>query len=342
MADYPGAIDHNVPRSFMFNSNAHAAIVIHKTGGDATPEAIYSTFLATGNSVHYGIGTDGTIWQYVPEALGAGGNCCVEVGYDSFWQPYLNQYGNLNLCTISIEHCDGSLTNSTPLTHAQQEASFKLVAYLVQKYDIPTDHIKGHNSIDPINRARCPGNYPWDELFTFLKGGSMVPQGWTDDGQTLKSPNGVPVVLGFRNFVLSNNWHPDNWALGSEQGVDLLEASNPSLGKGSQQVFRYSMLGYTAERGVFAEWLGVELNTTRQQLRTYYDEYKAVQTQLATLQPEMGKLKQEVADLQAQLQVAQQPTGIDSAKVKDRLSAIALASANGNAVVQQLVNQPLS
>ena len=71
MADYPGATDHNVPPSFMFDSNAHAAIVLHKTGGDATPDAIYRTFLASGKSVHYGVGTDGSIWQYVPEALGA-------------------------------------------------------------------------------------------------------------------------------------------------------------------------------------------------------------------------------------------------------------------------------
>ena len=53
MADFPGAIDHNVPRSFMFDSNAHAAIVLHKTGGDATPDAIYRTFLASGKSVPY-------------------------------------------------------------------------------------------------------------------------------------------------------------------------------------------------------------------------------------------------------------------------------------------------
>jgi len=57
MADYPGATDHNVPPSFMFDSNTHAAIVLHKTGGDATPEAIYRTFLASGKSVHYGVGS---------------------------------------------------------------------------------------------------------------------------------------------------------------------------------------------------------------------------------------------------------------------------------------------
>lgn len=175
MVDYPGASEHYVPRSFMFNSNTHAAIVLHKTGGDATPEAIYNTFMATGNSVHYGIGTDGTIWQYVPEALGAGGNCCVEDGYDSFWTQFnpmhegSSEGTNLNLLTLSIEHCDAALDNSTPLTPAQQDASFKLVAYLVKKYNIPLDHIKGHNSIDPINRARCPGNYPMAALIAHLR-----------------------------------------------------------------------------------------------------------------------------------------------------------------------------
>ncbi len=175
MADYPGATDHNVPPSFMFDSNAHAAIVLHKTGGDATPDAIYRTFLASGKSVHYGVGTDGSIWQYVPEALGAGGNCCVEDGYDPFWTQFNPMHvgsgdgTNLNTVTISIEHCDAALDNSTPLTPAQQEASFKLVAYLVQKYHIPLTHIKGHNSLDPIDKALCPGNYPWQALFAFLQ-----------------------------------------------------------------------------------------------------------------------------------------------------------------------------
>src|SRR6266851_3606768 len=191
MADYPGATDHNVPPSFMFDSNTHAAIVLHKTGGDATPDAIYRTFLASGKSVHYGVGTDGSIWQYVPEALGAGGNCCVEDGYDPFWTQFNPMHvgsgdgTNLNTVTISIEHCDAALDNSTPLTPAQQEASFKLVAYLVQKYNIPLTHIKGHNSLDPIDKAHCPGNYPWDELFAFLQNGGGttmgVPAGWKDD-----------------------------------------------------------------------------------------------------------------------------------------------------------------
>jgi hypothetical protein len=191
-SDYSPAELHEVPRSWMFNSNAAKAIVLHKTGGDATVEAVYNTFLQSGNpdpaanqpgrSVHYAVGQDGRIWQFVPEALGAGGNGGIEAGYDPFWEPFVQQYGDLNLCTFSIEHCDPALDNSTPLTPAQADASFRLVAHLVEQYGIPLDHIKGHNTIDPIDRAHCPGNYPWSELMAFLKqptsagGGSMQQQ----------------------------------------------------------------------------------------------------------------------------------------------------------------------
>ena len=329
MPDYPGAVEHYLPRDMMFDVNTHAALVLHKTGGDATPDAIYNTFMQSRNSVHYGIGTDGTVQQYVPEALGAGGNCCVEDGFDPFWEQFdpVHVGGggstNLNTVTLSIEHCDGALDNSTPLTPPQQAASFKLVAYLVQKYSIPLTHIKGHFSIDPIDRAHCPGNYPWAELFTYLRqGGTMIPTGWTDDGTTLTAPNGVKVVKGFRDYVLNNAWHRDNYPLAAEFGAAPLEASNPGLGTGTQQLFRWSMLGWTASGGVIFEWLGQELAFCRQQV-----QQKAAQ----------------IAQLQAELAAAKQPTvqGVDPAKVKDRLTAIGLAANNGNTAIQQLVNQPL-
>ena len=155
----------------------------------------------------------------------------------------------------------------------------------------------------------------------------MVPTGWHDDGVTLTAPNGVAVRLGFRDFVLNNNWQPGNYPLAPEQGVSLLEASNPGLGGGDQQIFRWSMLGYSAQRGVFMEWLGVELATVRQQAITYHDLSKQ-------LQAEVDSLKQQLA-------AAQQPTGVDPKTVAERLTAIGLAMSTGNAAVQQLVTQPL-
>jgi len=314
-----------IPENDLFTTNTHQAIVIHKTANGTTPQEIAQYFInvSPGPSVHYIVGLDGTIVQSAPESMGSGGNCCLEQGHDPFW----DQFGtiNLNTVTLSVEHVDPSPTNSTPCPQAQIDASFKLVLYLANKYHIAPDHIKPHSSLDPISRAHCPGNYPFADLINYVKqGGSMTPMGWTDDGQTLRSPNGVPIVLGFRAFVLANNWSKDNWALAPEQAVTLLEASNPPLGGGDQQVFRWSLLGYTVARGVFMEWTGQELAFVRGQLATYYPQVK-------TLQAEVDSLKQQLA----------QQRGLDPGKVADRLTAIGLASSNGNTAVQQLVNQPL-
>ncbi len=106
---------------------------------------------------------------------------------------------------------------------------------------------------------------------------NTIPQGWTDDGHTLRSPNGVPIVLGMRDFVLSHSWHKDNWALAPESSMAQLEASNKELGAGSQQVFRWTMLAYTPERGVFVEWIGVELSYLRAQYASLWNAYQKLQ-----------------------------------------------------------------
>jgi hypothetical protein len=288
-ADYPGAEAHFLPADHFGypNNNGHVAIVIHKTGGDATPESVEQTFLDSGKSVHYVIGQDGRVWQFVLESGGAGGNCCTEPGYDPFWDQYLHKFSfDLNLCTISIEHCDPSLDNSTPLTPAQKDASFKLVAYLAKKYSIPASHIKTHASIDPINRARCPGNYPMDELLQFVQaGGPMgVPAGWRDDDTTLTAPNQKVVVKGFRQYVLDHNWDPANLPLENEHHLDQLEVSNPSLGGGSQQAFRWTVMEWTQkDNRVFEMWTGQELLGLRQQLGGLKQQVQSLQQQIASL-----------------------------------------------------------
>jgi N-acetylmuramoyl-L-alanine amidase len=280
MVDYPDAEEHFVPRDFMFNFNAQSAIVIHKTGGDGTPAAVLQTFLQSRNSVHYAIGQDGAIWQFVPEALGAGGNCCVEPGYDTFWQPYLHTYGNLNLCTLSVEHCDPRGDNSSELTPEQKAESFKLIAHLAKKYSIPVSHIKTHASIDPITRARCPGNYPMDELLQFLQTGGIgmgVPAGWHDDGTTLTAPNGHKVVLGFRERVLAG-WDPHNVPLEEEHGQDPLEQYfRQADNKGTQQVFLYSVLCFNQTRGVYVMGIGNEFLGTRNKVKQLSDQIAQLQ-----------------------------------------------------------------
>src|SRR5258707_424072 len=146
----------------------------------------------------------------------------------------------------------------------------------------------------------------------WMIGGTMVPQGWTDDGTTLTAPNGVKVVHGFRDWVLSHNWDPANEPVMAEFGTSLLEASNPSLGGGTQQLFNWTMLGWNASRGVFVEWGVRELAFCRQQVQS-----KAIQIQ---------QLDAQIAQLKAELAAAQTPTvqGVDPAAVHAFQTAVGM------------------
>lgn len=260
MAEYPGAIDAFVDQSRVFiGQNSHSAIVLHGTGGspDQTVQQLGAYFATTPamTSVHYAIDRAGNVAQYVRESDGAAGNCCIEPGYDAFWNQFNGD--NLNLHTISIEHVNDS-ANSLPLTDAQKQASFRLIAYLCKKYNIPYSHIKSHASIAPQSRAACPGPaYPWQELQAFLNGGnSMVPQGWQDDGKnTLRAPNGILVTDGFRLFVLNNNWYAANWPVTPAVGIP----------GGSRQTFEFGELEWTPQTGVYPVKVGEELQALRTQ-----------------------------------------------------------------------------
>jgi GH25 family lysozyme M1 (1,4-beta-N-acetylmuramidase) len=116
---------------------------------------------------------------------------------------------------------------------------------------------------------------------------TTIPQGWADDGTTLKAPDGTPVRLGFRDHILGSNWDPANVPLEPEQHFPILEQSNPALGAGQRQICRKTSLEYTQKMGVFEGWLG-------QELLWYQKTYAKQQTQIALLQSQ-------VADLQSQL-----------------------------------------
>lgn len=87
---------------------------------------------------------------------------------------------NPNLVTISIEHVQPDSENATGLTPAQAASSFKLVHDICRRHTIPmraadaSGGITGHFSMDPLNRARCPGNYPWNDLWNALKERTIV------------------------------------------------------------------------------------------------------------------------------------------------------------------------
>jgi hypothetical protein len=179
-ADYPGAIWMPVPDENVFPGywgHKPLWICLHKTAGFHTAQEVASFFQTASDkrSAHFIVGMDGTIVQTVSLDAGAGANCCLESGH----APFLPTDINLNLLTISIEHVDPALDNSTPLTDAQKQASFALIKGICERHNIPmrkgdaSGGIVGHADIAPVNRARCPGNYPWDELFAYLNNGGL-------------------------------------------------------------------------------------------------------------------------------------------------------------------------
>lgn len=279
MVDFKGAIESYVDDSRVFvDQNKCKAIVIHKTAGfnKASDCAAFFANTPTEVSSTYIVGLDGEVIQCVREKDGAGANCCLENGHDGYWDQFNG--ANLNLFTISIEHIDPSNDNSSPLTGAQKRASFALVQDICSRRNISYRDIKTHSSIAPTSRARCPGNYPFEELVAFIKDNPHVtpskppailgvPRNWSDDGETLWSPDHIPVKWGFREFILNNNWDYQDTPLYPESWCSTLEESHKSMGSGTEQLFRMSRLCWQRdENRVYKSWIGQELDWWRKKI----------------------------------------------------------------------------
>jgi len=311
MVDYPKAIPMFVPSQKIFTGanpgSRNPSIVIHKTAGFSTIEqlgAFFGSLTATDASTHYGVGLDGRVAQFVSESDGAGGNCCLEQGHDTFWDSYGNI--NLNLVTFSIEHIDPATDNSTTPTQAQLDASFALVLYLCKKYNIPSTRIKPHSSLDPISRARCPGNYPMNRLLTYIQENTMgVPMGWSDDGTNLhNSENLYVVTAGFRSYILNNPWLRNNVPLENEHAKNPVEEFYPS-DPGTWQTFRYSALAWTSQRNVYPpgignEFLGIEKARASLEQRLQNPPIGSV----ADIEKELSILEDDLTLLRAKLGVS--------------------------------------
>jgi N-acetylmuramoyl-L-alanine amidase-like protein len=117
--------------------NAISRVVIHDTEGgwDASVATLQND---PGKSVHYIVGTDGRVGQFIPESY---------TGW-SVGNYYYNQR------TVSIEHVGYS---TKPYTEKQYAASAELVKYLDKKYNVAPDrnHIIGHDQVpDGTNVAK--------------------------------------------------------------------------------------------------------------------------------------------------------------------------------------------
>jgi len=275
---------------------------LHGTAGFTRASDVAAFFAnpATQASTHYVVDIDGAIYQCVQESDAAWANGPITgpsgvagdgIHHDSFWDTGVNP----NLVSIAIEHLKPHIDNSDQLTNAQKAASFKLIQHICQRWQIPmrpantSGGITGHYSMDPVNRSRCPGPYPWSDLWAFLGGKTiMLPNGWQDDGVTLKC-NGFVVVKGFRDYVLQRlldgTWRGDDVPVENEQSVKVLEYSNPGLGSGSRQRFKYSTLEYTQDRGVFQAYTGPELIKLEQLLILANAQIQQLQKQQPTPAP---------------------------------------------------------
>lgn len=186
------AIEIDYPQKSMSRSGyTPKYIILHGTAGGSSAEAIANYFATSSEdaSSHFIIGQDGHVVQGISMNDAAWANGPIDgtpadnLGFrtesdgihrDSWWNPNLNP----NYITISIEHCKAHDDNSDQLTPAQQNASFQLVQCICDTYNIPkrfadaNGGIAGHFSMSAENRQRCPGIYPWQELFDYLNSGN--------------------------------------------------------------------------------------------------------------------------------------------------------------------------
>jgi N-acetyl-anhydromuramyl-L-alanine amidase AmpD len=161
-------------------------LILHGTAGGTSAADVARYFASTEGTANaasatYIIGRAGERAQCNDEGDGAWANGFISEGHDPWWTQAINP----NLVTINIEHCKPSTDNSDALTPAQQASSFALIRDICERWDIPMraadaeGGITGHFSMDPVNRSRCPGPYPWDALWAYLNSveGSIEPIG---------------------------------------------------------------------------------------------------------------------------------------------------------------------
>lgn len=156
-------------------------LILHGTDANTNDyDGAYETagwFQTNSVSVNYVIGRQGCVAQCVKESDAPYANGGVTDTptrkHDLWWSSNLNP----NLVTISIEHVKhAGNNNADALTPAQKQASFELIYDICKRNNIPMRQanvhggITGHFSMDPKERPYCPGNYPWTELWAYLKG----------------------------------------------------------------------------------------------------------------------------------------------------------------------------
>ena len=155
------------------------AIVIHVMDGSLSGTDAWFNDPASSVSAHYGIGTDGTVHQYVKEddtAFHAG--TVVKPAWPEIRKDAQGRFVNPNLYTIGIEHA-GWGTKTDPWPPSQRAASIALVREIAARWNIGLDarHIIPHRMIRS-SKPDCPGkglDFP-AYLAALDKGIAVAPQ----------------------------------------------------------------------------------------------------------------------------------------------------------------------
>jgi N-acetyl-anhydromuramyl-L-alanine amidase AmpD len=181
MSDFAGATFFQSPNFWSSRFGYRPKwIIVHGTAGGGSAQNIATRFstAASGVSAHYIVDLDGSVIQCVDEEDSAWSNGTITDSATTKHDPWWTI--NPNFETIAIEHVKRDTANASALTTAQQTTSFKLIKDICGRHTIPmrsadrSGGITGHFSMDPRDRAHCPGLYPWEALWTYLKETSMI------------------------------------------------------------------------------------------------------------------------------------------------------------------------
>ena len=135
--------------------------------------------------------------------------------------------------------------------------------------------------------------------FDPMTGGNMgIPQGWSDDGATLLPPDkSHKVVHGFRDTILhAATWDAGNVPREDEQGVAQVEL-HAATGPGTRQIFRDTMMIWTAKNGVHTSAAGDEIKACYDRIAAQALQIAALQSQLKAAQPSTIDIQSAVAAL---------------------------------------------
>jgi len=135
--------------------------------------------------------------------------------------------------------------------------------------------------------------------FDPMTGGNMgIPQGWSDDGATLLPPDkSHKVVHGFRDTILhAATWDAGNLPREDEQGVAQVEL-HAATGPGTRQIFRDTMMIWTAKNGVHTSAAGDEIKACYDRIAAQALQIAALQSQLKAAQPSTIDIQSAVAAL---------------------------------------------